>query len=548
MKYTADFETTNDKKDCRVWAWAICNVNDTEDYRFGNNMDSFMDELTRLEEPEIYFHNLKFDGEFIINWLFKNDYEHYTGRKPGPGQFTTLISDMGQFYAIKLMFRETLIDFYDSLKIIPFSVAAIAKAFNLPISKLEIDYDEYRPVGHKLTQQEKDYLENDVKIMAMALKTLFDQNMTKMTAGSNALHQYKEIKGIRKFKGAFPILESDGYLRKAYRGAFTYANPIHQGKDIGEGIVLDVNSLYSSVMYYCDMPYGQPIFFEGEYKHDPEYPLTIQRITCNLELKKGRLPTVQLKGSRRFLSTEYVTSTNGEPITLHVTNVDLHLLLEQYDITELDYIDGYKFKASKLLFRDYIDKWMAVKQQASIEGNGGMRTLAKLMLNSFYGKFATNPKVQSKIPYYENGVHYRLGEPEMRKPVYVPIGIFVTSWGRYKTITSAQSVYDRFLYADTDSLHLIGNEIPPELEVHDTKLGAWAVEAYFTKGRYIRAKTYAEEIDGKMVITCAGMPKACHKHVTWDNFYEGNSFAGKLMPRHVDGGIVLEPIFFTIQG
>lgn len=31
-----------------------------------------------------------------------------------------------------------------------------------------------------------------------------------------------------------------------------------------------------------------------------------------------------------------------------------------------------------------------------------MRTLAKLMLNALYGKFALNPNVRSKIPYYDN--------------------------------------------------------------------------------------------------------------------------------------------------
>ena len=124
---------------------------------------------------------------------------------------------------------------------------------------------------------------------------------------------------------------------------------------------------------------------------------------------------------------------------------------------------------------------------------------------------------------------------------------FITAWARYKTITSAQSVYERFIYADTDSLHLVGTDLPENLEIDPTKLGAWKHESTFTRARFIRQKTYMEEIDGKINITCAGMPKQCYSHVTWENFREGNSFEGKLMPKRVVGGIVLTETDFTIK-
>ena len=71
--------------------------------------------------------------------------------------------------------------FNDSLKIIPFSVDAIAKSFNLPISKLSIDYNLPREKGHILTSEENEYIKNDVLIVAKALKVLFDEDLKKMT-------------------------------------------------------------------------------------------------------------------------------------------------------------------------------------------------------------------------------------------------------------------------------------------------------------------------------------------------------------------------------
>lgn len=164
-------------------------------------------------------------GEFIIYWAFTHGFTHIENSKEAEDKtFTTLISDMGQFYTITLYFEKDKkkcrkITFIDSLKIIPFSVKEIAKSFNLSISKLEIDYNKPRPKNHILTKEEQDYITNDVKIVAQALNFLFKEKLTKMTQGSNALNNFKELIKKSKFEHYFPKLdyEIDKDLRKAYR-------------------------------------------------------------------------------------------------------------------------------------------------------------------------------------------------------------------------------------------------------------------------------------------------------------------------------------------
>lgn len=554
MKLTADFETTTDELDCRVWAWGVCEIGNPNYFIYGNNLDSFFKFCENSENSTIYFHNLKFDGEFILCWLFENGFIHVKDRKELKTKtFTTLISDKGQFYSMKIVFKKSgkktnYIEIFDSLKILPFSVSAIAKGFNLPISKLDIDYNLPRPVGYQLTPEEIDYLRNDVDIVARALSVIFSQDLEKMTAGSNALFDYKRTVSIKSFDRWFPVPDYDEDVRKSYKGGFTYLNPKYKGVDIGKGIVLDVNSLYPSVMRNRPLPYGEGIFFEGQYKTDVLYNLYVQMLTCQFEIKPGHIPTIQLKNNLLFIPTEYLTSSGDEEVTLCLTNVDLELFLKHYDIYNLEYHSGWKFKSTTGLFTEYIDKWTEVKIQSSIDGNYAMRTLAKLMLNSLYGKFALNPNVQSKIPYYDNGiVKYYNGDKETRTPLYIPVGTFVTSWARYTTITSAQSVYDRFIYADTDSLHLLGEELPENLDIDPVNIGKWKHESTFTRARFLRQKSYIEEIDGEMKITCAGLPESCYKYVTWDNFKAGTSYPGKLQPKHVPGGIVLKDIDFTIN-
>ena len=96
------------------------------------------------------------------------------------------------------------VKFYDSLKIIPFSVDQVAKSFNLEISKLTLDYNTPRSRNHILTPEEKDYITNDVLIMAKALNVLFKQNLTSMTQGSNALKDFKNIIQKRKKRSRAP--------------------------------------------------------------------------------------------------------------------------------------------------------------------------------------------------------------------------------------------------------------------------------------------------------------------------------------------------------
>ncbi len=169
MLYAADFETTTNPEDCRVWAWAVSEIGNKENFQYGNSIESFVEFMRNSNNSTFYFHNLKFDGEFIYAHLFKNGFHHVKHKdEETTNTFTTLISDMGQFFSTKIIFKKVgrrtkFAQLYDSLKILPFSVAEIAKAFDLPISKLELDYETDRPVGHVLTQHEIDYIKTTLK-------------------------------------------------------------------------------------------------------------------------------------------------------------------------------------------------------------------------------------------------------------------------------------------------------------------------------------------------------------------------------------------------
>ena len=561
VSYVADFETTTQAEDCRVWAWATCEVGCDEDVEVGNSIEGFVEWMEAHAPCQTYFHNLGFDGAFLMDHLLKSGWAWVDDAKRATDRtFTTLISDVSSVYEITLYFTPMMkVRIWDSLKIIPLSVRDMAKAYGLSILKGDLDYAATREVGHEITDEERRYIEHDVRIVAQVLKLYNDNHLTRMTAGANALADYRAmVGGKRGFERVYPRLEAeeDAFIRKAYRGGFTYVAPRFAGKRLGGGIVLDVNSLYPSVMHDRPLPTGRPMWFDGDPREREDgrvedRPLWVAMVTLSFRLKPDHVPCVQIKRNFRFCPTEYLSDSKGE-VTLTVTSVDWDLMCQQYDMSHVRWFGGYDFKASEWQFREYVDKWTEVKVRATEEGNRGLRAIAKLMLNSLYGKFAAKVAGVSRCPEVdEDGVlRYRDLPEEERRGVYLPVGAFVTAWARHKTITSAQSVYDRFVYADTDSLHLLGTDEPEGLDVDPVRLGAWKHESTFDEAKFLRAKTYVEHEVGADALTVhvAGMPKSCHAGVTLDNFEVGASYRGKLYQRRVPGGIVLEEGPMEIRG
>ena len=563
-EYAADFETTTTPDDCRVWLWGLSPLEAPDTYEQGIDIESFIDRIAD-QRTVISFHNLRHDGTFIIDWLFKNGFKYVLDRQDlRPTTFTALISDTGKFYSIQITWTNGLTcELRDSYKKIPMSLARAAKSFQLEESKGEIDYHEHRPVGHQPTPEESDYMRRDTTILSKILRQTRDEGMTRLTVASDSMAEYKHLFGAKRFQRTFPVMSEamDAEIRQAYRGGYTYADERHKQCITRSGLVLDVNSLYPFIMYDRLLPYGDPEFFGGAPQPTDTHPLTIFSVTFTAKLKADHIPIIQIKKSTLFHDSEYVKLID-DAVTLYVTNVDWELWNEHYNIDVLAYGGGWRFKAAQGLFKEYIDKWSKIKA----ESTGGLREIAKLHLNSLYGRFAKNPNVTGKVPYLENDtVKYRRGPEEIAAPVYVAMGAFITAYARDLTIRAAQDNYDTFAYCDTDSLHLLRDTIPRGIDVDPHRMGAWKLEYKFKAALYVRPKFYLEQrqdtitrrvggigdrwrrTPGKFTNAMAGVPEKVSVGLTFADIYDGRELSGKLRPRNVPGGVVLLDEKFTIK-
>ena len=271
-----------------------------------------------------------------------------------------------------------------------------------------------------------------------------------------------------------------------------------------------------------------------------------------------------------------------------LTQTDFALMQEQYDIEDLEILDGCFFEAQIGLFDEYIEKYKKIK----LNSTGALRELAKLFLNNLYGKMAssTNSSWKYAILKEDKSIGFLPVEANDKKAGYIPIGSAITSYARNFTIRAAQQNYygdDKpgFVYADTDSIHC---DLPPEklkgIKVHDKDFCCWKLEGQWDIGWFTRQKTYIEHVVGENLkpvepyynVKCAGMPDTCkdlliksmtgykpteedkEKYSTeqleflntkrdYEDFDIGLRIYGKLMPKRIRGGIVLMEDYYTMR-
>lgn len=631
--FIGDFETTvyEGQTSTEVWA-AACVELFSEDVKIFHSINEQFEYFVNLNENIIcYYHNLKFDGAFWLSFLlvdleFKQSAE--TNGDPNNwvwdsikdmknNSITYSISDMGAWYRIIIKVKNHIIELRDSLKLLPFSVKKIGDSFGTKHKKLEMEYKGFRYPGCIITEEEQHYIANDVLVVKEAMEIMQKEGHKKLTIASCCLDEYKKLTGQKTYERYFPDVyehkldicygypNAGEYIRRAYRGGWCYLVKGKENKIYHNGTTADVNSLYPSMMSSASgnkYPIGEPTFWKGNYIPDVAllpHKYFFVRIKTRFKIKYNRLPFIQIKSNLLYKATEMLetsdilSSVDGKyhtcykdfdgsikpaTITMTLTMTDYQLLQEQYDLYDFEILDGCYFNAAIGIFDTYIEKYKKIK----LESKGAKRELAKLFLNSLYGKTASNKKSSFKVAYIKDdkSLGFYTITAYDKTPGYIPVGAAITSYARNFTIRAAQKNYhgvDKrgFIYADTDSIHC--DLEPDELEgvkEHEKDFCCWKFESCWDDAFFTRQKTYIEHItheNRNLVdkpfynVKCAGMPDKCKNlfiHSMLDDvaddseyteeekeflktkrnltdFKIGLKIPGKLLPKRIKGGVLL---------
>ena len=581
--FMCDFETTVYKGQVNTEVWAsACVELYTEDVQIFHSIDEQFEYFVSLDCPVIaYYHNLKFDGNFWLYYLmvtkgFKqavdrtgdeiNNVEWQSRKDMENNSFSYVISSMGIWYNITIKVNKHIIEIRDSLKLLPFSVERIGKSFKTKHRKLTMEYEGLRYAGCEITEQEREYIANDVLVVKEALEIMFDEGHKKLTIGSCCLDEYKKIvnhstKQTLQYDEMFPdltkiILEpeykyvnADKYIRKSYRGGWCYLVKGRENRLAYNGTTADVNSLYPSMMssesgnYY---PIGLPYFWKGDFipeKATMNNHYYFVRIKTRFYIKPNMLPFIQIKGSPLYNGTEALeTSDVYDPKTgqyythytdlkgnivdtrveLTLTMTDFILLKEHYELVDFEILDGCWFYTQIGIFDEYINPYKKKK----MESTGAIRELAKLFLNNLYGKMASNEDSSFKYAYLKEDktIGFYHVTANDKKAGFIAVGSAITSYARNFTIRAAQKNFHGkdqrgFIYADTDSIHC---DLQPEeiqgIKVDNNDFCCWKLESCWDIAVFTRQKTYIEHVTKENCepinkpynnIKCAGMPQKC---------------------------------------
>lgn len=577
-KFMCDFETTVYEGQTSTEVWASASVEFyTENVNIFHSIDEQFQYFKTLNcDIVAYYHNLKFDGNFWLSYLLtKLKYEqaiHYLNDEQTQAEFIAIkdmknktfrytISDMGQWYTLTIKVNNHIIELRDSLKLLPFSVKQIGKSFKTKHQKLDMEYIGYRYAGCNITDEEKQYIANDVLVVKEALEQLFNDGHDKLTIGSCCMKEYKKTTGAYDYKDLFPPLDevaldknifgssnADEYIRHSYRGGWCYLVKGKENKVRHNGTTGDVNSLYPSMMHSQSgnyFPIGKPYFWSGNIIPNEaigENKYYFIRIKTRFYIKENKLPFIQIKGNHLYKGTESLTTSDilnkdgtynryykdknsnihDSAVIMTVTMTDYKLMLKHYELVDFEILDGCWFYSMKGIFDNYINHYAEIKMNSK----GAKRTEAKLFLNNLYGKLASSSNSSFKVAYVKDdeSIGFYIVPANNKKVGHIATGSAITSYARNFTITAAQKNYygvDKagFIYADTDSIHC---DLPADkikgITVDPVKFCCWKLESSWDTAIFTRQKTYIEHITHNDLIPvdepyndikCAGMPQKC---------------------------------------
>lgn len=330
------------------------------------------------------------------------------------------------------------------------------------------------------------------------------------------LLNFFRLRNNKKYEGT-TYEEIENFVRKTYKSGF---NCVPKKPYVNGGVILDVNSLFPYVASKIRIPVSFIKKIEG-HKEIKEYLKSKSslnycffKVKVKFSEKSNGVPFIpytftdknelyirrESDGNNNVLNKDYIKDTYNYNLTLYLTQTDLKLLFENYNVTELEFLECLVFATSVSFLKNYMERFYYAKEHST----GVNKLVNKMLLNSLIGTLGQkmsweNYKSESK----------KYVEVESKNGTLVHVASAILSAAREFIITDAKKAGEYFVYSDTDSLHLSCSK-EKAMEIFGDRIGdamgQYKIEYEYDECRYFSKKRYIMTINNELVVKAAGIP------------------------------------------
>ena len=468
---------------------------------FNELIDIIDDALKDTEKLVIYVHNLSYEFQFLRDKkILGNLIDEKSVFMLGPRKILKFEAFMG-----KLEFRCSYIHSNMNLDLFTSKMEVEHKK----LSGEEFDYSKIRFPWTELSKKELEYCTNDVIGLVEAIvkeMSIDGDNLYTIPLTStgyvrrdirSAIHEEMPKTWVKERK---PDYETYKMLHEAFRGGNTHANRFNVDKIIGKHgetvYEFDRSSSYPDVQLNGNFPieaFKKPAYISNELYENAVakgYAVIGRLWFRNLKIKGDEIlvPYISKSKCKSFSVTQ---EDNGRILCcdyaeMCITEIDLAIILSQYDFTDYGVIDFRMARKGNLPepIKEVIRKYYRMKTE--LKGNEEQAIIymkSKNKLNAIYGNSAQDPgkinilyRKGDYIPgYYDKRTHSEIildnedadklkeAIEELHKIIYessntvlpYQFGVYTTALARYELQKMIDICGKNFLYCDTDSVYFV---------------------------------------------------------------------------------------------
>lgn len=491
----------------------------------GVNIKDFINYILSLPDKSIiYFHNLFFDGDFILKYLVNKCNWQIMNIGDNVIQNTVQVFRRNKtIYYINLFTKEKTITLKCSYQILQSSIGALSESVGLKKLVDEIGNYDFEPVNslEEVPQKYKDYIINDVLICLRSFVNF--RNLVFDIREDTDLIDHITLGGLTRHMMKTP--DNEKYLmndkftydvaNKLYRGGFTQFNPKYQQiyNKVKDLMIIDVNSAYPYFLS-CSLPYDV-VKVDNKTKLGDYGIYKLKNVKGSIKRKLNNILIFpNPKNDKSYWTNRYVP--NFEVKELWIFSKELRMYECYYDMTyEIE--ESYKLEHTPFL-KDYIIKLYDYKKDFKKSKNPLIKSI-KILLNSVYGSMCLSAKYDNFLYFTPDNFsptwmkqkkfdkwnkiaistyvikgqsfNYNIGKFHCFR--YDGLGeelnmcnklaaAWVTSMQRcklFETILCLSNPNDQWMYADTDSLfiHKLKKEDKEMINnLFSEELGDWDIE------------------------------------------------------------------------